>query len=131
MVLIALYRKGGITVYMQEDPYKCGFEVGKFRITYDGREDGWYVLTVYQRHHVGLHTCMMDRDLFDWLFEEIGPDYYYMMKSGIPNDPEYPKLKLCEGDGVNTVILLKKFYDVIVFDQHFGVTGMKKLMEEK
>lgn len=117
---------------MERDPYSCGYEPGKFRIDYIGREDGWYVVRIYERHHQGLQACMMDRDLFTWLFEEIGPDRFFMMKSGIPKDPAYPKLFLCEdGDGHNTDILLKRFADVIAFDQHFGLTSIQRLMEGK
>lgn len=94
-----------------------------------GREDGWYVIIVFERHHVGLHACMMDRDLFEWLFEEVGPAGFLMQKTGTPKDPDYPKLTLCEGDGHNTVVLLKNFGDVIAFDQQFGMTGRKALME--
>lgn len=114
---------------MKKDPYAVGFEPDKFRMAFLGREDGWYVIKVYERHHDGLHACMLDRDLFDWLFEEVGPARYLMQRTGVPIDKEFPRLRLAEGDGFNTIILLKRFADVVAFDQHFTITGMKALME--
>ena len=117
---------------MERDLYDVGFAPGKFRMTYLGREEGYYVIRVYERHHAGLHACMMDRDLFNWLFEEVGPNRFFMIKSGVPADKDYPKLMLCEnGDGHNTDILLTRFADVIAFDQHFGLDSIRRLMENK
>jgi hypothetical protein len=113
---------------MEKDPYDCGYRLGKFDIHYLGREQDWYVVTVYQRGHVGLDVCMMDRDIFNWLFEEIGPDGFFMQKAGGAKDPEHPKLILCEGDGFNTKILLKRFADLVALDQAFGLSGLSKLM---
>ena len=115
---------------MENDPYDCGFRPGKFDIHYLGREQGWYVITVYQRSHKGLDGCMMDRDVFDWLFEEVEPDMFFMQRTGGVKDPEHPQLFLCEGDGFNTKVLLKRFADIVAFDQAFGVNGLGKLLKE-
>jgi hypothetical protein len=117
---------------MKDDPYDCGYEPDKFYMIYLGREDGWYVIRVFTRHHRGLDACMMDRDLFEWLFEEVGPDRYHMLKSSKTKDAGFPKLRLCEDiDGHNTDILLNRFADVIAFDQHFGLASIARLMEGK
>ena len=117
---------------MQHDPYDVGYAPGKFLTTYVGREAGYYVVRVHQRGHKGLDACMMDRDLFDWLFEEVGPAQFHMMKSGAQHDAECPCLMLCEGrDGHDTDILFRRFAHVIAFDQRFGVKSIRRLMAGK
>jgi hypothetical protein len=117
---------------MEDDPYACGYAPDKFYTVYLGREDGWYVIRVFARGHPGLQACMMDRDLFNWLFDEVGPAGYHMLKSSKTKDADIPKLRLCEDiDGHNTDILIKRFADVIAFDQHFGLNSIKRLMEGK
>jgi hypothetical protein len=117
---------------MKDDPYACGFETGKFYMQYMGRENGWYVIRIFTRGHRPLDSCMLDRDLIDWLFEFVGPAHNHVLRSSKTKDAGFPKLTLCEDiDGHNIDVLLNRFADVIAFDQHFTLASIARLMEGK
>jgi len=114
---------------MQRDPFNCGFRPGKFVTDYMGDEQGFYVLKLKLEGHRGLDACMYQRDIFNWLFENVEEDGdAYLMRAG-GTDPDYPNLTLCVQDGQNSYVLLRNFADLIAFDEKFRVEGLVAFME--
>jgi len=114
---------------MERDPYDCGFKPGKFITEYVGLEQGYYVLKLLLEGHRGLDNCMYQRDIFNWLFENVEEDgdAYLMCASGLVES--YPDLSLCPQDGDNTYVLLRKFNDLIDFDEKFRINGIMAIWE--
>jgi len=104
------------------NPYETDNYPGKFGITYVTFDANVYVYRIWLTGHKRMDALMFEQELTDWLFMEIGDDFYMGNQF---TDPYYPKIDkmLVEGLGGNSFLMFRSKEDALKFENNFKVIG--------
>ena len=113
-------------VSLKKNPYDCNNFRGKFNIMYAGFSDEFHCFRVKLNEHKGIDACMFEMELSDWLFNETHGVWY--MGNGFDAGKNFPKIDVSNTEEKDCLVLLKKFTDVVAFEDKFEVTGLTPSM---
>lgn len=96
-----------------QDPYVLA---GQSRITYMGHDDklAGYVFKIHVGEEKQLNGLLMEREVFNWAWEECLPNNFKMGNDTTYVNPAYG----------HTFIVFKQYEDAIAFSTKFVVSGM-------